>query len=382
MMRKAVSTPRRLPFAPHPMTAELVSSWLLRAAAGNGIDLEDLLSAFLFIQPDGAAELDCLDFDLPRRFRLGLASFCRVAPEAIQDLELQQQFPGVPRTFFLRYSGHLRLPGRGSAIRARYAFCVLCLREHTQKKTPAFIPARGSLATATVCHQHHSRLTSCCPVCGAEDPLSFPVLLQHSRFCCRSCGADPSTRLVPFHHVPCVVNVIQVESAYMAAVAGAAPVWSSRREMSGPALRELIESLVLLFSSRFPEHTHILARYFIDWRLFHPYFHAREVAEVKLAYFGWRWRYAVMLSVLQVLTSDPSQSPSTGNTQYGERHNSLFLQLIRLAAPTQQLEIVDAARRWPESLQLQLWAAIERAEGPLWSSSRSLRFKGSGGSPL
>jgi hypothetical protein len=174
-MRRAGSRFRRLPFAPRPVVGELVSSWLLRVAAQNCISLQELLTGMRLAYPAASVEPASLDYDLPSEFRAGLARFCRVSTRAIRQLELQHQFPGVPRQMFLAYPRHLPLAQRGSRVRARYEFCLSCVNESFPENTPAVIRAVWSLAPVTHCHLHRRPLISYCPRCSAEDPLLFPA---------------------------------------------------------------------------------------------------------------------------------------------------------------------------------------------------------------
>jgi TniQ len=130
-----------LPFAPRPVAGELVSSWLLRVAAQNSITLRELVAAVRLAYPRASVELASVDHDLPSEFCTGLAQFCRVSARAIRRLELQHQFPGVPRQMFLSFPWNRDLITRASDKRVRYEFCLNCLNEPFPVNSPAVIRA-------------------------------------------------------------------------------------------------------------------------------------------------------------------------------------------------------------------------------------------------
>jgi hypothetical protein len=111
------------------VAGELVSSWLLRVAAQNSITLREFLAAVRLAYPSANVELASVDHDLPSEFCAGLAQLCRVSAGTIRKLELQHQFPGVPRQMFLSFPWNRDLITHASDKRARYEFCLNCLNE-------------------------------------------------------------------------------------------------------------------------------------------------------------------------------------------------------------------------------------------------------------
>jgi hypothetical protein len=375
-MRRASSRFRCLPFAPRPVTGELISSWLLRVAAQNCTTLRELLTAVPLAYPKADVEVACLDYGLPSEFRAGLAQFCRVSAYAIRNLELQHQFPSVPRWMFLSFPGNMELASRVSGRRARYNFCLSCLNESFRENNPAVIRAVWSLASVTHCHRHYRPLISRCPRCSAEDPLRFPTRLRDPRVQCRKCGAHLPTSPQPFDHAPHMNFVLAIERAYLAAIAGMRPEALGLEETSARTFRELVEYFVFLFSSRLSwQSSHILARYFVDWDIAFRYFYTQVVVEAQLGAFTWEWRYAVMYSVATAILGRPRGA----ETAYSADSESLeafpFRDLLHFFSPARKLEIIKSSRVWPEALQVRLWLAVKILEGRAWGSPRSLRFK-------
>jgi|ERR1700693_1047212 len=92
-----------------------------------------------------------------------------------------------------------------------------------------------------------------------------------------------------------------LEDAYLKAVWGNAP---DPRWLSGISSRDfrlLVESLVVLFSTRLAGETHILAAFLLDHEVAERYHFCRHAAEAKLPYFSWHWRFAVIFSIAKVI---------------------------------------------------------------------------------
>ena len=113
---------------------------------------------------------------------------------------------------------------------------------------PAYIPAAWSLALLTHCRAHSRPLRSRCPICFVEEPLLTPP--QKSGFFCRSCGFDFSVNFIREKPAPRIKAVMALEDAYLKAVWGTAPDPRWLRGISSRDFRLLVESLVVLFSSR------------------------------------------------------------------------------------------------------------------------------------
>jgi hypothetical protein len=85
-----------------------------------------------------------------------------------------------------------------------------------------------------------------------------------------------------------------LKGAYMNAVHGRAPDPQWLNEISSTDLTRFV---VILFSSRLASDTHILAALLLDREVAERYHFCRHVAEAKLPYFSWHWRFAVIFSI-------------------------------------------------------------------------------------
>ena len=248
-MGRTSVAPRQLPMAPPPLKGELVSSWLSRVAAANCISLEELLDALSLVNRWSRFPSECLDVNLNLVMQLALSDFCRVPPESVSQLTLVRQFPGVPKELFLSSPNFCGLSGCPTPPKAGYTFCPDCLKEAVRMGNPAFIPAMWSLAPLTHCRVHSRRLLSRCPVCLVKEPLFFPSPPK-TGFFCRSCGFDFSVNFVRERPAPRIGAVMALEDAYINAVHGRAPDPKWLSEISSTDFKKLMESLVILFSSR------------------------------------------------------------------------------------------------------------------------------------
>ena len=69
--------PGQLPFAPRPISGEVLSSWLMRVAAANLVQLVDLLEA-LETHHGQVLASDLLDYSIPEKAVTALSKFCRI----------------------------------------------------------------------------------------------------------------------------------------------------------------------------------------------------------------------------------------------------------------------------------------------------------------
>ncbi len=112
------------------------------------------------------------------------------------------------------------------------------------------------------------------------------------------------------------------------------------------------------------------------------YFYTPGVAEAQLPFFSWKWRYAVMYCVATAILGLPGSQGATGSARSQHSDADPFRDLLLYFTSTEQRwEIVNASRCWPEVMQLRLWAAVKIAEGRMWDSPHSLRFKCQSQSP-
>ena len=127
-MISAAIAPARLPFAPRPISTELLSSWLLRVAAANCVELSELLQGLEYRYGRVLTNLP-IDYSLPDAAVRALSQFCRVAPEKIRVLDLRQRAPHLNPALLLRVQNPLAvlMCARSNLSRVRYAFCPLCI---------------------------------------------------------------------------------------------------------------------------------------------------------------------------------------------------------------------------------------------------------------
>jgi TniQ len=139
--------PGRLPLAPRPISAELLSSWLMRVAAVNVISLAELLDG-LKCRYGPVLGNAPIDYGLPEMAVIALAKFCRVEPEAIRMLDLGRRLPHPTSASFLRFTGKFQV-SVGSQ-RVGYGFCPLCIAG----QTVTHLPWEWSLAWLSRCAIH------------------------------------------------------------------------------------------------------------------------------------------------------------------------------------------------------------------------------------
>jgi len=102
--------------------------------------------------------------------------------------------------------------------------------------------------------------------------------------------------------------VIALEDAYIKAVWGNAPDPQWLSGISSTNFRLLVESLIVLFSSRLAGETHILAAFMLDREVTERFHFCRHAAEAKLPYFSWHWRFAVIFSIAKVIFGEQGES--------------------------------------------------------------------------
>jgi hypothetical protein len=299
--------------------------------------------------------------------RLALSDFCRVPSEFVSELTLERQFPGVPKEMFLSFPNFFGVSGCPMTCRVGYAFCPECLHEAARTGDPCYIPAVRSLALLTHCRVHLRPLHSHCPVCLVEEPLLFPSPPK-SGFFCRSCGFDFSVKLSRERPAPRINAVMALEDAYINAVHGRAPDPQWLSKISSTHFRKLVESLVILFSSRLASETHILAVFLLDREVVERYYCCRHAAEAKLAYFSWHWHFAVIFSIAKVIfgkRGDPTRSALCPDS------SEVFFELLRNLPWEDHFHIIVASRTWPARLQDEFGLAMKRLERRAWASKRN-----------
>jgi hypothetical protein len=82
--------PARLPFAPQPISTELLSSWLLRVAAANFVELSELLQG-LQCRYGHVLTSAPMDYDLPAADVQALSQFCSPSSGSKNDATFSRQ---------------------------------------------------------------------------------------------------------------------------------------------------------------------------------------------------------------------------------------------------------------------------------------------------
>jgi TniQ len=176
--------PAQLPFAPRPVPGEVLSSWLIRVAAANLVQLAELVEA-LETHHGQVLASGLIDYCVPEDAVTALSKFCRISPQAVRDMDLRQRAPHLDAVQLLRYQDALmfRCP-RLSLRRVRYAFCPLCLA----KQQVIHTRWDWCVACLTLCDIHRTPLLEKCSTCGETDPLTFSGVDLPPDLMCRSCN--------------------------------------------------------------------------------------------------------------------------------------------------------------------------------------------------
>jgi hypothetical protein len=237
-----VSAPLQVPFAPKPLSSELISSWLLRVAAANHVSLADLLHGFESQYSGTLLAGELIDCSLSIATLSALCQFCRVPIKTLHALDLRQRVPLLNPALLLRFSKASVNCPRGSYQRARYAFCPSCL--FTEPVT--HIRWDWSLACVIRCSIHRIRLHDGCELCGESDPLTFLAPHLPPNFACRSCGGDLTEQeeceTEPDGHIEAV------ETAYRNALSGVAPHPTLIGKTTDAEFRRFVDDMLQLLS--------------------------------------------------------------------------------------------------------------------------------------
>jgi hypothetical protein len=229
--------PDRLPFAPRPIPGEVLSSWLMRVAASNLVQPEDLLEALETLHGPVPAS-DLLDYSIPEKTVAALSTFCRISPRIIRDMDIRRLAPQLDSVLFMRYEHEPLF--RGSRLRARrvrYSFCPLCL----VKERVIYTRWDWSVACVTLCNIHQIPLLDECPACGETDPLNYSGVDLQPNVICRSCDEDlacnrPKSELASdTRHA--------VDATYRASLVGVDPSPEILGKSTAPQFRAFIEDM-------------------------------------------------------------------------------------------------------------------------------------------
>lgn len=159
-------SPRLWPVHPHPLPDELLSSWMIRLAHGNGFKVHNFYSEYF--GPDKQIWNRDIDHHAPQWLLDGLAqktgvSQQRIAQTTLRDLE-SWAFEKFNETGVTRWVLPLGIFHR---TRRAYGqqFCPICFREDAQP----YLRRSWRLALTVVCDVHGVYMQDRCSVCN--DPL-------------------------------------------------------------------------------------------------------------------------------------------------------------------------------------------------------------------
>ncbi|WP_353064490.1 TniQ family protein [Tunturiibacter psychrotolerans] len=157
-----------LPWHPRRLDDEILSSWILRIAAGNNVSVRSLCAWLGNDQP--VAALDRMAYTSP--FIDSIAEAIGVEKEQVIEC-LPSSLHGLSRTPVYRPLGAAPMPWRlwqGSYGVMGNQYCPTCLGEKGHHQLP------WSIAIYTCCLRHSCFLRESCPHCGNH----FEVRLDFS----------------------------------------------------------------------------------------------------------------------------------------------------------------------------------------------------------
>jgi TniQ len=152
---------KRLPIAPRPFTEEVLSSWMTRTSAVNGLSVPELVEHAIG-KSTGVQTLQ-VDRGTPRALIEGLAQVCAISPNRLARLDLCAQFPHAPAPWFLPLVHHL--PNRYRHFVVSIPSCHMCFMDHERMGTSPYWKADWALALVTLCPQHVDDLAQYCRHC-------------------------------------------------------------------------------------------------------------------------------------------------------------------------------------------------------------------------
>ena len=328
--------PARLPFAPQPISTELLSSWLLRVAAANFVELSELLQG-LQCRYGHVLTSAPMDYDLPAADVQALSQFCRIAPKRIRALDLRLRVPHLNPALLLRFPDHFLMCPRCSVSRVRYAFCPLCIAS----QPVIHVHWEWSLACLIRCGLHRIPLLECCPDCGEPDPLTFSALDLPASRLCRSCGSDLAASTVCLDRIQDKGNIQAVGDAYRAALFGIAPDPSLLRKATDRAFRMFVEDMLEILTCNLTPSSGSKND---------ATFSRQDILQI-IAYL--------------VLNAAPSSDRSIGRRRYA-RGLVLWPTLLKMIPAYEGKAMELASRRWPVSLRQRFASALRYRTQRRW----------------
>ena len=330
-MISAAIAPARLPFAPRPIPTELLSSWLLRVAAANCVELSELLQGLAY-RYGRVLSNSPMDYSFPDGAVRALSKFCRIAPEKIRALDLRQRAPHLEPALLLRVQNPLAvlMCPRSNLSRVRYAFCPLCIAS----QRVIHVHWEWSLACLIRCGVHRTPLLDGCPACGELDPLTFSAL----RACrlCRSCGSDLAGSAEAPTEPPNKGNIQAVEDAYRAALLSIAPDPTLLGKATHRSFRLFVEEMLEILT-----------------RNLNPCSEPHDLSPVVFP------RQDIVQIITQlILNAAPSSDQFVRRKRYA-RGLVLWATLLKMMSEYEAKAIEQASMRWPLPLR-QRFASARR----------------------
>src|ERR1019366_4330004 len=324
--------PIQLPFAPRPISTELLSSWLLRVAAANLVSLRELLQGFEF-RYGRVLTNATVDYFVGDAAVAALSQFCRVAPEKIRALDLRRRSPHLSPALLLgfRFQNALLVCPRSSLRRVRYAFCPLCIAS----QRVLHVRWDWSVACLVHCAVHRTPLLDGCPECGEPDPLTFSGFDLSPIRLCRSCGLDLTQGVDHLGDGRDKNNIQAIEDAYRAALLGVTPTPALLGKATDRAFRQFVEDM-------FQVLTHSLNSGSACPRTSSVPILRRDILQIIAAL---------------ILNAAPSSDPSARSKRYA-RGLILWATLLKIIPEYQGANLEQSSRRWPVALRRRFVSAL------------------------
>jgi hypothetical protein len=324
--------PIQLPFAPRPISTELLSSWLLRVAAANLVSLWELLQGFEFRYGRVLTNVT-VDYSLGDAAVAALSQFCRVAPEKIRALDLRRRSPHLSPGLLLgfRFQNALLVCPRYSLRRARYAFCPLCIA----RQRVLHVRWDWSVACLIHCAVHRTPLLDGCPACGEPDPLTFSGFDLSPIRLCRSCGMDLTEGVDHLREGRDKNNLQAIEDAYRAALLGVTPAPALLGKATDRAFRQFVEDMFQVLT-----------------RSLNPPSAYPSTSSVPVLR-----RDILQIIAALILNAAPSSGPSARCKRYA-RGLILWATLLKIIPEYEGATLEQSSRRWPVALRRRFVSAL------------------------
>ena len=152
---------KRLPLAPRPIKGELLSSWMARVSAVNGLTISELIK--YAAGTSNHTKIMQIDCETPRSLVAGLAQACCISQDSLAEIDLCAQLPNAPAWWFLPVVHNVPNSCKRSTI--PIPSCHACLVDHEKKATSPYWRVDWVLAMVTLCPEHLEFLSQYCHHC-------------------------------------------------------------------------------------------------------------------------------------------------------------------------------------------------------------------------